>query len=113
METAQLTVQKPNGNAKRQWTLEQKLAILQEWRSGIPAQELARRHSIANSMLWKWRRRLEKGLSDQGEMVPKSQLLAAQRRNEELERALGRKAMEVDVLKKVFETKGLRLPEGT
>ena len=34
------------------------------------------------------------------------------KRVEELERALGRKALEVDVLKKAFELKGLKLPEG-
>ena len=46
-------------------------------------------------------------------MVPKSQVLGLQKRVEELERALGRKALEVDLFKKVYELKGLRLPEGT
>ena len=45
--------------------------------------------------------------------VPKSQVLGLQKRVEELERALGRKALEVDLFKKVCERKGLRLPEGT
>ena len=36
-----------------------------------------------------------------------------QKRIDELERALGRKALEVDVLKKAFELKGLKSPEGT
>ena len=35
------------------------------------------------------------------------------KRIEELERALGRKTLENDILKKSFELKGLRLPEGT
>ena len=46
-------------------------------------------------------------------MVPKSQVLGLQTCVEELERALGRKALEADVLKQVFELKGLKLPEGT
>jgi hypothetical protein len=44
--------------------------------------------------------------------VPKHQIGALQRKVEELEKALGRKAMEVDILKKFFELKGLKLPEG-
>jgi hypothetical protein len=39
--------------------------------------------------------------------VPKSQGLGLQKRVEELARALGRKALEVDVVKKAFELKGL------
>jgi hypothetical protein len=39
-------------------------------------------------------------------------VLGVQKRVEELERALGRKALEVDVLQKAFELKGLKLPEG-
>jgi hypothetical protein len=38
--------------------------------------------------------------------------MALQKRVEELEKALGRKALEVDVLKKAFELKGLKPPEG-
>jgi hypothetical protein len=52
------------------------------------------------------------GLKEPGELVPKSHVLGLQKRVEELERALGRKALEVDVLKKAFELKGLKLPEG-
>ena len=46
-------------------------------------------------------------------MVPKGQVLGLQKRVDDLERALGRKALEVEVLKKTFELKGLKLPEGT
>jgi hypothetical protein len=39
--------------------------------------------------------------------VPKRHVRGLQKRGEELERALGRKALEVDVLKKAFALKGL------
>jgi hypothetical protein len=52
-------------------------------------------------------------LGDVGELIPKGQVVGLQRKVEELERALGRKALEVDILKKVFELKGLKLPERT
>ena len=45
-------------------------------------------------------------------MIPRSQVAVLQKRIDELERALGRKAYELEVLKKVFELKGLKLPEG-
>jgi hypothetical protein len=40
-------------------------------------------------------------------------VVTLQKRIEELERALGRKTLELEVLKKAFELKGLKLPEGT
>ena len=44
--------------------------------------------------------------------MPKAKAAQLERRIEELERALGRKALEVDIFKKAFEIKGQRLPEG-
>ncbi len=109
METVEMPIQK---NGKRRWTPEKKLPILEEWRKGTPLVELSRRHGISAAQMYQWRRDLEQGLKERGEMVPKSQIAALQKRVEELERALGRKSMEVDVLKKTFEIKGLKLPEG-
>jgi len=109
METIEMPVQR---NGKRRWTPEKKLPLLEEWRNGAPLTELCRRHGISAAQMYKWRRDLEQGLKERGEMVPKSQLVVLQKRVEELERALGRKSLEVDVLKKTFEIKGLRLPEG-
>ncbi len=110
MEVAVMPVQR--GGRKR-WTVEQKLAVLREWKEGIPAQEVCRRHGLQGSQLYRWKRALERGLGDSGELIPKSQVATLQRKVEELERALGRKSLEVDILKKVFELKGLKLPEGT
>ena len=41
-------------------------------------------------------------------MVPKSHVLGLQKRVDELERALGQKALEADMLKSAFELKGLK-----
>lgn len=109
METVEMPVQT---NGRRRWTPEKKLPILEEWRQGTPLVELSRRHGVSAAQMYQWRRELEQGLKARGEMVPKSQVIALARRVEELEKALGRKAMEVDVLKKFFELKGFRLPEG-
>lgn len=78
----------------------------------MPLEEVCRKYSVNAAQMYRWKRSLDQGLKESGEMVPKSQMLGLQKRVEELERALGRKALEVDVLKKAFEFKGLKLPEG-
>jgi transposase len=98
-------------DGKRRWTAEQKLGVIQEWQGGLPVQEVARRHGVAASQIYGWRRNMERGLTERGEMVSRSQVVALQKRVDELEKALGRKALEVDVLKKAFELKGLKVPE--
>ena len=109
METTGVIVQRAKG---QRWTPEQKMALLQEWQQGTPIQEVCRRHGLQTWQMYKWRKALERGLADHGALVPKSQVAALQRKVEDLEKALGRKSLEVDVLKKFFELKGLRLPEG-
>jgi transposase-like protein len=108
------TVMKPiqNGRGRRrQWSGEQKLTVLQEWQTGVPLEEICRKYAANAAQMYRWKRSLDQGLKESGKLVPKSHVLGLQKRVEELERALGRKALEVDVLKKAFELKGLKLPE--
>lgn len=79
----------------------------------MPLEEVCRKYAVNAAQMYRWKRSLDQGLKESGELVPKSQVLGLQKRVEELERALGRKALEVDLFKKVYELKGLRLPEGT
>jgi transposase len=109
METVEAPVQR---GRRRLWNAEKKLAVLQEWQNGTPLEEVCRKHGVQAVQMYKWRRQLEKGLADRGEMIPKSEVAGWQRKVEELERALGRKSLEVDILKKFFEMKGLKLPDG-
>src|SRR5574341_1171467 len=112
METAVKPVH-DGRSRKRRWPAEQKLAVLQEWKNGAPLEEVCRRYAVNAAQMYRWKRSLEQGLKESGEMVPKSQVAGLTKRIEELERALGRKALEVEVLKKAYEFKGLKLPEGT
>ena len=108
------TVMKPiqNGRGRRrQWSGEQKLTVLQEWQTGVPLEEICRKYAANAAQMYRWKRSLDQGLKESGKLVPKSHVLGLQKRVAELERALGRKALEVDVLKKAFELKGLKLPE--
>ena len=91
----------------------QKLAILHSGTKGTPVTHICRQHALNSKVFYRWKKQLDKGLSDRPtETVPKAKAAQLERRIEELERALGRKALEVDILKKAFELKGLRLPEG-
>lgn len=112
METAMKPVQNGRGR-RRRWPAEQKLTVLQEWQTGVPLEEVCRKYGVNAAQMYRWKRSLDQGLKDVGEMIPKHHVGRLQKRVEELERALGRKALEVEVLKKTFELKGLTLPEGT
>jgi transposase len=110
METTVMPAQ--NGRKRGRWSSEKKFAVLQEWQQGLPLEEVCRRHGLNAAQLYRWKKAMDRSLKDQGEMIPKNQLAGLQKRVEELERALGRKSLEVDILKKAFEIKGLKLPEG-
>jgi transposase-like protein len=110
MDTVMKPVQNGRGR-RRQWSGEQKLTVLQEWQTGVPLEEICRKYAVNVAQMYRWKRSLDQGLKESGKLVPKSHVLGLQKRVEELERALGRKALEVDVLKKAFELKGLKLPE--
>lgn len=112
METAVKPVRDGRGH-RRRWSAEQKLTVLPEWQTGIPLEEICRKYAVNAAQMYKWKRSLDQGLKESGEMGPKSHVLGLQKRVDELERALGRKALEADVLQKAFELKGLKLPEGT
>ena len=111
MENGAKVVQGSRGRRGR-WPAEQKLAALQEWRSGTPLEEVCRRFGINATLLHRWKRTVDQGVKESGELVPRSQVVALQKRVDDLERALGRKAFEVEALKKLCELKGLKFPEG-
>jgi len=98
-------------SGKRKWSLEQKLGIVNELNSGVEITELCRKYNIHAQMLYKWRKTLEsngkEGLKNNGEVVPKSKYIEAIKKIEELEKALGRKTLELDIVKKSLEMKGL------
>jgi len=112
MESVVKAVQ--SGRDRRgRWPSEQKLAVLQEWRSGVPLEEVCRKYGVQAALVYRWNRSLDQGLEESGDLIPKGHVAALHKHVEELERALGRKALEVEVFEKAYEFKGLRLPEGT
>jgi transposase len=76
-------------------------------RGEITHSELCRELDIKSSVVSKWRRLAEQGshtaVTANEDVVPASQLREAQQRIRELERALGRKTMEVEILQMAQE----------
>lgn len=103
-------------NGKRMWTTEQKVNIVNEYKAGVLPSELARKYNITPQQIYHWKSSLEtfgrEGMKNNGAVVAKSQYLEVLRKIEELEQALGRKTLELDILKKSLRLKGLKLPEG-
>jgi transposase len=93
---------------RRRWSLEEKRALLAEAEApGMTVSFVARKHGVSPSLLFRWRKLAESGaLSAVGadeEVVPGSELRAARQRIRDLERLLGRKTMEAEILKEALE----------
>jgi len=63
---------------------------------GVPLEELCRKYAVNAAQMYRWKRSLDQELKESSELVPKSLVGGLQKQIEELERALGRKALEVD-----------------
>lgn len=112
MEETQVALRK---DGKRKWSVEQKVSIVNELNNGFPAAEICRKYNIPPQMLSKWKKSFEmvgKETTGKGGVVAKGQYLEAIKKIGELERALGRKSLENEMLKNFFVSKGIKLPEG-
>ncbi len=88
---------------RRRYTTEQKRALLAQAREpGESISAVARRHDISPSMMFLWRRAMDeatdKSLQSNERLVPESEVKKLKARIQELERALGRKTMDVEIL---------------
>ena len=110
---------------RRRWSVDQKLAILAEaGQPGMSISYVARRHGISASLVFGWRRRMAEGGKEavraDDEVVARSEVRELEKRIRELERVLGKKTLENEILRealKVAQEKKLisqlpSLPEG-
>src|SRR4029453_8294182 len=110
---------------RRRYTVDQKLAGLAEAAvPGMTISYVARRHGISPSLLFGWRRRMTEGGKEavrvDDEVVASAAVRALEKRIRELERGLGKKTLENEILRealKVAQEKKLishmpSLPEG-
>lgn len=93
---------------RRKFTLEQKRALLSAAAApGSSISEVARRYGLATSLLFHWKRAMDEG-SDKGleageRVVPESVVKQLEARIRELERALGKKTMQVEILEEAVK----------
>lgn len=88
---------------RRRYTPEQKLALLKEAaRPGNSLSKTARQFGVSPSLLFQWKRAMDdatdKSLKNNEKVVPESELKKAEARIRDLERALGRATMKVEIL---------------
>lgn len=93
---------------RRRWSTAEKLAIVHEtYEADATVSLVARRHGIAPNQLFAWRKLASQGAlvatAAEEEVVPASEYRALQAQVKELQRLLGKKTMEGEILKEALE----------
>jgi len=93
---------------RRRWTAEQKKAMVEEAEQpGNSISSVARKYEVHPNQLFKWRRLIHEGalLAAQSEepLVPVSEVKNLQKQVRELQCLLGKKTMEVEILRDALE----------
>jgi transposase len=81
---------------------------------GMSVSYVARRHGLSPSLVFRWRRLMSEGGKEavraDDEVVAASEVRRLEERVRELERLLGRKTMEVEILKEALELARVKKP---
>ncbi|MBJ4257834.1 IS3 family transposase [Salmonella enterica subsp. enterica serovar Typhimurium] len=93
---------------RRRRTTREKIAIVQQsFEPGMTVSLVARQHGVAASQLFLWRKQYQEGsltaVAAGEQVVPASELAAAMKQIKELQRLLGKKTMENELLKEAVE----------
>jgi transposase len=98
------TVEVVNEVQRRRWPVSEKLRIVEESTlPGLSISSVARKYGLSPSLLYRWRQLVSEGgkvaVQADDQVVSVSETRALKKRVRELERLLGRKTMEVEILK--------------
>src|SRR5450631_3166841 len=93
---------------RRRYTAEQKMALVQEaMQPGMTISYVARRHGISPSLIFGWRRHMSEGgkeaIRADDEVVARAEVLALQKQVRELQRVLGKKTLENEILREAVK----------
>ena len=99
------------GIRTRRWSLSRKKAIVMEsFAQGASVSVVARKHNVAPSQLYAWRKQLEEGaemgIQAKGRVVSYSEHNELQKRVRRLSQLLGEKTEEVEILKEAVRVAG-------
>lgn len=108
MNPAKTEAQTGPRKSRRLYTAEQKAALLDEAdRPGESIAVVARRHGLSASVMFRWRQLREQGattgLKADEPLVPASEMKAARVKIRELQRLLGKKTEENEILHEALE----------
>ena len=92
---------------RRRWAPSEKKLIVQEtYEPGVTVSLVARRHGIAPNQLFYWRRRMEEGaltaVGSEEKVIPESQVRELEAKIRRLERILGQKTVDIEILKEAI-----------
>ena len=93
---------------RRRYTVDQTLAVLAEASApGMTISYVARRQGLSPSLIFGWRRRMTEGgkaaVRADDEVVASAEIRALQKRIRELERVLGKKTLENEILREAVK----------
>ena len=93
---------------RRRWSVQEKAALVKEtYEPGMSVSLVARKHGISASQLFNWRKLEREGALvavHSGEsVVPASELAAARAQIAQLQRMLGKKTMEAEILREAVD----------
>ena len=93
---------------RRRWSTAEKIRLVEESQQpGSSVSFVARRYGLSPSLLFRWKRRMLEGghqaVQADEELVATSRVRELERRVRDLERLLGRKTMEVEILKEALD----------
>lgn len=100
---------------RRRWTPAAKVRLVEEaMQPGMSVSYVARRAGIAPSQLFAWKRRMLEGgataVQADDDVVGAGRVRELEKRVRDLERMLGRKTMEVEILKEALDLAAPRKP---
>ena len=104
-----------NGGRRRRWSSAEKLRIVEETlddRASISV--VARRNGVAANLLYRWRRLMLEGgavaVAGDDDVTSNKMVRQMEDRIRELERQLGRKTLEVEILKEALDKSRAKKP---
>ena len=105
----------PDGGHRRRWTASEKLRIVEETLDGRSSiSVVARRHGVAPNLLYRWRRLMLEGgsvaVADDDDVTSNKVVRQLEERVRELERQLGRKVLEAEILRDALEKSRSKKP---
>jgi transposase len=97
-----------DGGRRRRWSAAEKLRIVEETlEEGASISVVARRNGVAPNLLYRWRRLMLEGgavaVSEDDDVTSNRAVRQLEERIRELERQLGRKTLEVEILKEALD----------